>query len=196
MREMSLFDEWFLPYIGVNLDEKTQQQWLNLQNQIVKDATAHPQVVVHRDFHSRNLMIVHNDLNQDLGVIDFQDAVIGSYLYDLASLLRDAYINVDENWVETNLQHFYNMTTYKNTLDFQQVKNDFNVISLQRHLKVIGIFIRLSQRDGKDRYLANMPKVMQDLLNSLKNLVSKNQVYADFYAWIEQVVLPKFQQKF
>lgn len=195
-REMGLFDEWFLPYIGVNLDEKAQQLWLNLQNQIVKAAISQPQVVVHRDFHSRNLMIIHNDLTKDLGVIDFQDAVIGSYLYDLASLLRDAYINVDENWVETKLQHFYDMTDYKNTLDFQQIKHDFNVISLQRHLKVIGIFIRLSQRDGKDRYLANVPKVMQDLLNSLSNLVNKNYVYAEFYAWIEQVILPKFQQKF
>ncbi|WP_394262187.1 aminoglycoside phosphotransferase family protein [Moraxella boevrei] len=195
-REMALFDEWFLPYLGVSLDEKTQQLWLNLQNQIVKDAITQPQVVVHRDFHSRNLMIIHNDLTKDLGVIDFQDAVIGSYLYDLASLLRDAYINVNENWVENKLQDFYKMTDYKNTLDFQQVNYDFNVISFQRHLKVIGIFIRLSQRDGKDRYLANMPKVMQDLLNSLSNLINKNHVYAEFYAWIEQVILPKFQQKF
>ncbi|ELA08489.1 aminoglycoside phosphotransferase [Moraxella macacae 0408225] len=194
-REMSLFDAWFLPYIGIALDENTQQLWLNTQNQIVKDVASHPKVVVHRDFHSRNL-IVTNELTYELGVIDFQDAVIGSYLYDLASLLRDAYINFDENWVETNLQYFYANTDYKNTLDFQQVKQDFNTISLQRHLKVIGIFIRLYQRDKKDRYLANLPKVMQDLLISLKNLINKNQVYADFYAWIEQTVLAKFQQKF
>ncbi|WP_410472267.1 aminoglycoside phosphotransferase family protein [Faucicola mancuniensis] len=188
-REMALFDEWFLPYINVTLDEKSQQLWQNVQNTIVEQVTNHQQVVVHRDFHSRNLMIVNNDLTQDLGVIDFQDAVIGSYTYDLASLLRDAYINFDENWVNEKLTKFYELANID--VDFNQFKTDFNVMSMQRHLKVLGIFVRLFQRDGKNRYLANLPKVFADLLFSLENLTNNNVDFNNFYQWLNDEVMPK-----
>lgn len=201
-REMGLFSEWFLPYIGVNLDNQSEKIWQNVQTAIVNQITAQPQVMVHRDFHSRNLMILDtvNLTASPLGVIDFQDAVIGAYTYDLASLLRDAYIDFDENWVNENVEKFYQLAhieqKYGKTL--AEFTTDFNVMSLQRHLKVLGIFIRLSQRDGKDRYLANMPKVMGDLIHSAKWLSDNtdNVDFNAFYEWLIQTVTPAFNQKF
>lgn len=190
-REMSLFTEWFLPYIGVSLNQETEQLWQTVQADIVKQVISQQQVVVHRDFHSRNLMVLAN--SDDLGVIDFQDAVVGSYTYDLASLLRDAYINFDENWVNQHLQKFYDMANIDK--DFDQFKTDFNVMSMQRHLKVLGIFVRLFQRDGKDRYLANLPKVFDDLLYSLGTLKESNPNFNKFYHWLKTDVQPKFEQK-
>lgn len=197
-REMGLFSEWFLPYIDVPLSHDSETLWHNTQLAIINQVVAQPQVVVHRDFHSRNLMIL--DEGESLGVIDFQDAVIGAYTYDLASLLRDAYIDFDEVWVKEQLTKFYQLAhieqNYGKTLT--AFTTDFNIMSMQRHLKVLGIFIRLSRRDGKDRYLANMPKVMADLIHSAKWL-SENTDNADFkafYTWLNQTVLPKFKEKF
>lgn len=201
-REMGLFSDWFLPYIGLTLDSQGEQIWQNVQNVIIAQATAQPQVVVHRDFHSRNLMILDTDnlATTKLGVIDFQDAVIGAYTYDLASLLRDAYIDFDENWVSQNVAKFYQLANIEQNYgkSLTEFTADFNVMSLQRHLKVLGIFIRLSQRDGKDRYLANMPKVMGDLIYSAKWLSenTKNADFQAFYAWLNQTVAPAFNQKF
>lgn len=192
-REMALFTEWFLPYIGVELNAETEQLWEKVQTEIIKQVTAQPQVVVHRDFHSRNLMVLDN--SDELGVIDFQDAVIGAYTYDLASLLRDAYINFDENWVTAHLAKFHQLANLDKSLD--DFTADFNVMSMQRHLKVLGIFVRLFQRDGKDRYLANLPKVFSDLLCSLEKLnkTHKNTNFVAFYAWLKTDVQPKFEQK-
>ena len=196
--EMALFSEWFLPYIGVSMTTDTQALWQALQTDIVKQVTAQPQVVVHRDFHSRNLMVLA-DSNR-LGVIDFQDAVIGAYTYDLASLLRDAYINFDENWVTEQLACYHQLAQIdKNLADFTL---DFNVMSLQRHLKVLGIFVRLFERDGKDRYLANLPKVFNDLLHALaavnakgENAKGESDNVAAFTQWLTTVVKPAFDQK-
>ena len=138
-----------------------------------------------------------------LGVIDFQDAVIGAYTYDLASLLRDAYIDFDEIWVSEQLAKFYQLATIEQKYDkiLAQFTADFNVTSLQRHLKGLGIFIRLSQRDGKDRYLTNMPKVMTDLMHSAKwlsdNIIHpKKAEFTAFYNWLNDTLLPQFNQKF
>lgn len=197
-REMGLFSEWFLPYIGVSLNEQATKLWQDVQAAIIGQVTAQPQGVVHRDFHSRNLMVLEG--RDDLGVIDFQDAVIGAYTYDLASLLRDAYINFDENWVSAHIAKFYELADIeqrygKSLADFTI---DFNVMSMQRHLKVLGIFIRLYRRDGKDRYLGNMPKVMGDLMYALGALKQQadNATFDAFYDWLNTVVMPKFNEKF
>lgn len=190
-REMGLFTEWFLPYIGVELTDKTQTLWQNLQAEIINQVTAQPQVVVHRDFHSRNLMILAN--SDRLGVVDFQDAVIGAYTYDLASLLRDAYINFDDSWVYAKIKQFYQLK--QPTVTINEFTADFNVMSMQRHLKVLGIFVRLSQRDGKDRYLANLPKVFADLMHTAMWLSDENAVFAQLHEWLEYDISPAFQQK-
>lgn len=196
-REMALFDEWFLPYIGEKLDEKTQNIWQNLQNHIVNQVTTQPQVVVHRDFHSRNLMIVNNDVNQDLGVIDFQDAVIGAYTYDVVSLLRDAYVNWTEEQTEVWFDEFYAMLNASlPNLSKEQFTLDNMIMGLQRHLKVLGIFVRLYERDGKSRYLANLPRVMQDTLFEAKYLAEhQGGVFAEFYQWLDGDIKLKFNEK-
>lgn len=204
-REMGLFSEWFLPFLDIKMDKTSEDIWQNLQQTLIEQITAQPEVVVHRDFHSRNLMILDTDnlTTTSLGVIDFQDAVIGAYTYDLASLLRDAYIDFDEIWVSEQLAKFYQLATIEQKYDksLAQFTADFNVTSLQRHLKVLGIFIRLSQRDGKDRYLTNLPKVMADLMHSAKwlsdNIIHpKKAEFTAFYNWLNDTVLPQFNQKF
>jgi len=185
-REMGLFSDWFLPYIGVTMTSDLETLWQDLQSDIIQQVIAQPQVVVHRDFHSRNLMVLsHSD---ELGVIDFQDAVIGAYTYDLASLLRDAYINYDETWVNTHLAHYHQLA---------QFTVDFNIMSMQRHLKVLGIFVRLFERDGKDRYLTNLPKVFNDLLTCLKAITQWDErpTFDKFADWMTAVVEPAFHQK-
>ena len=192
-REMGLFTEWFLPYIGVEMNEDIQQLWEDVQAEIIKQVTAQPQVVVHRDFHSRNLMILEN--SDELGVIDFQDAVIGAYTYDLASLLRDAYINFDEDWVTAHLAKYHQLAKIEKSLEDFTI--DFNVMSLQRHLKVLGIFVRLFQRDGKGRYLANLPKVFNDLQHCLAPLTQAGgrNNFDKFDDWITAEVKPAFDKK-
>ena len=199
-REMDLFSDWFIPYIGVALD---QTLWNQLKTALIKEILLQPQVVVHRDYHSRNLMQDQADSSR-LGVIDFQDAVIGSYTYDLVSLVRDAYVEWPERqiseWVNEfwQLQKQANMTTADN---LAQLENDMNVMGVQRHLKVLGIFIRLSERDGKDRYLADIPKVMRDLLTELNWLSERGndemkQAVIPFSQWLKSAVLPAYQDKF
>ena len=192
-REMGLFSEWFLPYIGVTMTPDLETLWLDLQSDIIQQVIAQPQVVVHRDFHSRNLMVLNH--SDELGVIDFQDAVIGAYTYDLASLLRDAYINYDETWVNSHLAHYHQLAQIDNSL--AEFTVDFNIMSMQRHLKVLGIFVRLFERDGKDRYLTNLPKVFNDLLTCLKAITQweERPTFDKFNDWMTAVVEPAFHQK-
>lgn len=192
-REMGLFSEWFLPYIGVTMTPDLETLWQDLQSDIIQQVIAQPQVVVHRDFHSRNLMVLNH--SDELGVIDFQDAVIGAYTYDLASLLRDAYINYDETWVNTHLAHYHQLAKIDKSL--AEFTVDFNIMSMQRHLKVLGIFVRLFERDGKDRYLVNLPKVFNDLLTCLKAISQRDehQTFDKFADWMTAVVEPAFHQK-
>lgn len=197
--EMDLFSDWFLPFIGVTLDEEL---WDALKTAVVAEVLAQPQVIVHRDYHSRNLMQDQAD-NTRLGVIDFQDAVIGAYSYDLVSLLRDAYVEWPESQVSQWIYDFYQLQQSELALSssIEQLENDVNVMGVQRHLKVLGIFIRLSERDGKDRYLADIPKVMRDLLFELNWLSEqgsddmKNAV-KPFNSWLQNHVLPAYQDKF
>lgn len=191
-REMRLFDEWYLPYIGVKLDKKTQQLWNNVQQAIIDQVTAQPQVVVHRDFHSRNLMITPNDL----GVIDFQDAVVGAYSYDIVSLLRDAYVNWSEEQTLVWFNDFYKMLeNIYPELTHNQYMLDVMTMGLQRHLKILGIFVRLYQRDEKARYLANLPRVLQDTLTESQFLANtQGGVFAEFNNFLQTTVAPAFNK--
>ena len=192
-REMGLFSDWFLPYIGVTMPPDLETLWQDLQSDIIQQVIAQPQVVVHRDFHSRNLMVLNH--SDELGVIDFQDAVIGAYTYDLASLLRDAYINYDETWVNTHLAHYHQLAQIDKSL--AEFTVDFNIMSMQRHLKVLGIFVRLFERDGKDRYLVNLPKVFNDLLTCLQAISQRDKrpTFDKFADWMTAAAAPAFHQK-
>ena len=199
-REMDLFSEWFIPHIGVTLDVTL---WENLKSALIEEILLQPQVIVHRDYHSRNLMQDQAD-NTRLGVIDFQDAVIGAHSYDLVSLLRDAYVEWSEPQVTQWIYDFWQLQKQAGlaTADSaQQFESQVNIMGVQRHLKVLGIFIRLYERDDKSRYLADIPKVMRDFLFELEWLSTKGsarlqQVVLPFNQWIMDTVLPAYQTKF
>ena len=199
-REMDLFSDWFIPYVGVALDKTL---WKNLKAALIKEILLQPQVIVHRDYHSRNLMQDQAN-NARLGVIDFQDAVIGSYTYDLVSLVRDAYVEWPERQISEWINDFWQLQQQAalTTADsVEQLENDVNVMGVQRHLKVLGIFIRLSERDGKDRYLADIPKVMRDMLTELNWLAEQGsdemkQAVMPFNQWLQDTVLPAYQNTF
>lgn len=199
-REMDLFSEWFIPHIGVTLNTTL---WENLKPALIEEISLQPQVIVHRDYHSRNLMQDQAD-SARLGVIDFQDAVIGAHSYDLVSLLRDAYVEWPETQVTQWIYDFWQLQQVAGlaTADSaEQFECQVNIMGIQRHLKVLGIFIRLYERDGKSRYLADIPKVMRDLLFELEWLSSQHndplqKVISPFNEWVREYVLPAYQTKF
>ena len=199
-REMDLFSDWFIPYIGVELDNEL---WNTLKTALIQEVLQQPAVIVHRDYHSRNLMQDQADRSR-LGVIDFQDAVIGSYTYDLVSLVRDAYVEWPEHQISGWIRDFWQLQQQAALItanSAEQLENDMNVMGVQRHLKVLGIFIRLSERDGKDRYLADIPKVMRDLILELNWLAehgneAMQQALLPFNQWLADQVSPAYQEKF
>ena len=161
LREMNLFPEWFINrHLGVTLDDKQQAQLDKVFEAITANVLAQQQVFMHRDFHSRNLMFLDQG---NPGVLDFQDAVYGPVTYDLGSLLRDAYIQWDEeivlDWVVRYWQSAKQVGLPVNP-DIDAFYRDFEFMALQRHLKILGIFCRLNYRDGKSIYMGDLPTVM------------------------------------
>jgi len=161
-RELDLLPEWYLTkHLQFELTTDEEKYMRNVFNLILKNNLAQPQVYVHRDFHSRNLMCT--ELNNP-GILDFQDAVYGPITYDAASLWRDAYIEWPEERVIDWVARYWELGR-KNGLpmhaDFGEFYRDFEWMSLQRHIKVLGIFARLYHRDGKDAYLKDIPLVLK-----------------------------------
>lgn len=162
MLEMGLFETWFLnTHHGLMLTGR-ERTLLGVALKLISDAcTRQSQVWVHRDYHCRNLMLTRT---ANPGVLDFQDAVTGPYTYDLASLLRDAYIDwPEEAQIELALDYWKKAQAAGIAVptDFGELWRDFEWMGLQRHLKVLGIFARLSHRDGKHGYLNDLPLVLQ-----------------------------------
>ncbi|MFZ0332174.1 MAG: phosphotransferase, partial [Acinetobacter bohemicus] len=155
-------------------------------------ALAQPQVIVHRDFHSRNLMKIEGET--ELGVIDFQDAVIGADTYDLISITRDAYVQWNADQVYAWFKVFYDLLpeTAKQDRDFEQFKRDADLMAIQRHIKILGIFVRLFERDGKTGYLKDLPRVMWYLLEESKPYAELQP----FMQFIHAKVMPKFEAKY
>jgi aminoglycoside/choline kinase family phosphotransferase len=157
LRELDLFHDWFLlELLGIELNASQQSIWQETRQMLVANALGQPQVFVHRDYHSRNLMVVdqHNP-----GILDFQDAVSGPLTYDLASLLRDCYIAWPIERVEQLALGYHASVRARELVevDAEQFMRWFNLMGIQRHLKVAGIFSRLKIRDGKSRYLDDIP---------------------------------------
>jgi aminoglycoside/choline kinase family phosphotransferase len=149
--EMQLLIDW---YLDKNLNKNQQAQLHHIFNMLTDNALNSPQVFVHRDYHARNLMLSPANT---LAVIDFQDAVIGSYTYDLCSLLKDAYFELKSTDIQTLLAYFYKQANIQ--INFKEFEKEFDLMGLQRHLKILGIFKRLSIRDGKHQYLEDIPLV-------------------------------------
>jgi N-acetylmuramate 1-kinase len=172
MRELQLFPEWYVAkHLGQTLSADQQAVLDKTFAQLIDNILQQPQVTVHRDYHSRNLMVTAEN---NPGVLDFQDAVIGAITYDLVSLFKDAYIRWDEedlmDWVVRYWQAAKKAGLPVNE-DFGAFYKDFEWMGVQRHIKVLGIFARLYHRDGKDGYLKDMPLVMQYLQTTCERYV-------------------------
>lgn len=174
LREMMLFPEWYIArHKGVVLSDKESAALQTTFERILAINLAEPKVFVHRDFHSRNLMLLDPDHGggANPGVIDFQDAVYGPITYDLVSLLKDAYIRWDEEFALDLLVRYWETARTLGLpvrADFADFHRDYEWMGVQRHIKVLGIFARLYHRDGKDGYLADMPLVMDYLRRACK----------------------------
>jgi len=185
-REMGVFDEWFCAaYLELELDEAERCLVQGCYDFLEQAALAQTEVAVHRDYHSRNLLIT--DANP--GIIDFQDAVRGAYSYDLVSLLRDCYIRWDEPQLDLWLGYYHQQATSRGVISDiskEQLRRDFDLMGLQRHLKVLGVFSRLFIRDKKSRYLADIPLVM----NYFLDVAAQYPELEEFLAWFHRKVLP------
>jgi aminoglycoside/choline kinase family phosphotransferase len=163
LRELYLFPEWYLArHLQINLAASQKAALEQIFQLIVRNNLAQPQVFVHRDYHSRNLMVTQ----PNPGILDFQDAVFGPITYDLVSLFKDAYIRWEEERVLDWLIRYWEQARKLGlpvASDFSDFYRDFEWMGVQRHLKVLGIFARLNYRDGKRVYLDNMPLVEEYL---------------------------------
>jgi len=162
-REVDLFPEWYVRrHLGQSLSADEQERIEGVFATLLANNLAQPRVYVHRDYHSRNLMVS----DPRPGILDFQDAVYGPVTYDLVSLLKDAYIEWDEERVLDWAVRYWESAraaALPVAADFGEFYRDFEWMGAQRHLKVLGIFARLWHRDGKDRYLADLPLVLRYL---------------------------------
>ena len=160
-QEMDLFRDWFLKgMLGIELNQAQQIQWAAIKQGLVRNALEQPQVFVHRDYHSRNLMKIDK---RNPGIIDFQDAVKGPITYDLVSLLRDCYIAWPPVRVDQLALDYYEFAKVNELVDVKPAKflRWFNLMGIQRHLKAVGIFSRLKIRDGKEGYVKDIPRILE-----------------------------------
>jgi aminoglycoside/choline kinase family phosphotransferase len=162
-RELDLFPDWYVArHLQAVLGAGQQAELDAVFGRILQNNLAQPRVFVHRDYHSRNLMVTL----PNPGILDFQDAVYGPVTYDLVSLFKDAYIRWDEERVLDWLIRYWEKARKAGLPvagDFAGFYRDFEWMGVQRHIKVLGIFARLAHRDGKDGYLRDMPLVMDYL---------------------------------
>jgi len=163
LREMRLFPEWYIGrHLNVTLTSAQNAKLETVFARIVANNLVQPRVYVHRDYHSRNLMVTE----PNPGIIDFQDAVYGPITYDLASLFKDAYIKWEEAEIIDWLIGYWEKARRAGLPvheDFGHFYRDYELMGAQRHIKVLGIFARLYHRDGKEGYLKDMPLVMDYL---------------------------------
>ncbi|MGV3742058.1 MAG: aminoglycoside phosphotransferase family protein [Burkholderiaceae bacterium] len=162
LRELTLFPEWYIgKHLGATLSDQQNEALDKVFETLLANNLAQPQVYVHRDYHSRNLMVLSQG---NPGILDFQDAVYGPITYDLVSLLRDAYIQWDEEQVLDWAIRYWERAKRAGlpvNPDIDAFYRDFEFMGLQRHLKVLGIFARLYHRDGKSAYLNDIPLVLE-----------------------------------
>lgn len=190
MREMQLFIDWFL--IKHCCYEPSKQELKDLQDTfryLKESALAQKQVIVHRDFHSRNLMLRGQ---QSHGLIDFQDAVIGPVSYDLVSLLKDCYKKLDAEFRDELIDYYLDKAKVQailSTVELGSFRKGFDLMGVQRHLKAIGIFARLYHRDSKSNYLHDIPLTASYILDL-------EQEYPELKVLLRVIkkVMPNFNQ--
>ena len=161
LNEMSLFEDWYLnKYKKIILNSSEKNDLRKIFNMIIRSNVNQQRCFVHRDFHCRNLMLIDGEVGP--GIIDFQDAVNGPILYDLVSLLKDAYFELEEDFILDMVIRYWEAMIKARLItknEFADFFKSFEWMGVQRHLKILGIFARLYFRDNKDQYLNNLPLV-------------------------------------
>ena len=170
LEELDLFRNW---YVGTHLDQKSKcfplHNFQTFTELLISSMLREPQTLIHRDFHSKNLMYLSK--SKKIGVIDFQDALIGPLTYDLVSLLKDAYTDYNEDVENTCLKYFFEKIKERQLVkgSFESFKTSYDYTAIQRNLKIIGIFCRLKYRDNKDSYMRYLNKLNQRTLAISEN---------------------------
>jgi aminoglycoside/choline kinase family phosphotransferase len=188
LNEMELFREWLIGrHLGLELTGQQSSLLDNVFDLLAESALQQPQVCVHRDYHSRNLMLTESN---NPGILDFQDAVIGPVTYDLVSLLRDCYIDWPRERVEDWALGYQTLAMQSGVLqedhdDPQQFLRWFDLMGMQRHLKAAGIFARLYHRDGKPGYLGDIPRT----LGYVVEVAARHQDLGAFGEFVDTAVL-------
>lgn len=187
-REMALFPDWLLTrQLGMNLSNGEQSMLDTAFAFLRESALAQPEVTVHRDYHSRNLLIRKNHTAP--GVIDFQDAVRGPVTYDLVSLLKDCYVRWPEQRLARWIEYYrtISLAAGLHHADPDTFRQWLELMGMQRHLKAAGIFARLAIRDGKQSYLADIPRTVHYLVEAS----GRQPALRHFHAWLRDVVEPE-----
>ncbi|WP_085688458.1 MULTISPECIES: aminoglycoside phosphotransferase family protein [unclassified Pseudomonas] len=177
-RELELFPEWYVKReLGVEFDATQQQQWQRVSELLIDSALAQPKVLVHRDYMPRNLMLSE----PNPGVLDFQDAVYGPVTYDVTCLFKDAFLSWPEERVRGWLESYWQQASALSIPvqpDFEEFLRASDLMGVQRHLKVIGIFARICHRDGKPRYLGDVPR----FFSYIEAVIARRPELADLQA--------------
>ncbi len=194
MREdLQRFPEWFVQGLLDHAMSTSERELFDqFCEQLLAQAVVQPQVLTHYDFQSRNLMICANN---ELGIIDFQDALLAPVSYDLVSLLRDCYVKWPQQqvlgWLREYASLAHNSGLLPADVNESQLKHWFDYMSLQRHVRVLGTFARLHLRDNKPGYLGDIPLVC----NYVQEVAAQYDEFSDFAHWFEQLLLPKAMAK-
>ena len=176
--ELAIFTEWLVgPFLRLETPAFINHAW----DTLIDATQAQPMVTVHRDYHSRNLLLCDDG---NLGIVDFQDALVGPVTYDLVSLLRDCYHVFPEAIVERWLARY--RVRKDCGLDSRDFRRAFDLTGVQRHLKAAGIFARLKLRDGRDSHLPDIAPT----LKRVADVTGKYQELMELGRWVENVVLP------
>jgi len=186
-REMRLFPDWLLEkHLGLDLSATERGMLEEAFQHLIANALEQPRVLVHRDYHSRNLLVCAPN---NPGIIDYQDAVYGPITYDLVSLLRDCYIRWSAERVDAWVERYASQALQAGLLDQAQIVRLpawFDLMGVQRHLKAAGIFARLNHRDGKPGYLDDIPRT----LGYIVEVAQRRPLLQELGAFIERRVLP------
>lgn len=186
--------EWFFEkLLGLHMDSIAQAYFDGLANVLLENALAQPQVVVHRDFHSRNVMQLADG---ELAVIDFQDAVVGPLTYDPVSLLKDCYIGWSRNRQTQLLDQYRDQLMAAGVIPLissETLVLWYDLMGLQRHLKVLGQFARLHLRDGRSEYLNDLPMTLTYVRDIMTRYGGVIHEVGAFDVWVETTVMPAAQ---
>ncbi|MBM3617287.1 MAG: aminoglycoside phosphotransferase, partial [Alphaproteobacteria bacterium] len=185
IREINLLSDWFLPAVAGEDAARLGKEFTAIWERILKANPLHEDVVVLRDYHADNLLWLPEREGTDrVGLLDFQDALIGDAAYDLVSLLEDARRDVSPETVEAVLAHYIAVSG----CDSGRLRKAYALLGAQRNAKIIGIFVRLGVRDGKKHYTGYLPRVWGHFLHDIQH-----PSLAELKAWVEANIKPEWQ---